>query len=68
MYKKRTDFMNNDDYAVYVRDSIQVGMMLRCCRTYEEVHEGDIGKVIKVSGVMAGDMHRVAIVSCVCVC
>lgn len=40
--------MNNDDYAVYVRDNIQVGMMVRCCRTYEEVYEGDIGKVIKV--------------------
>lgn len=53
MYKKRTDFMNNDDYAVYVRDNIQVGMMVRCCRTYEEVYEGDIGKVIKVSKVMA---------------
>lgn len=45
--------MNNDDYAVYVRDNIQVGMMVRCCRTYEEVYEGDIGKVIKVSKVMA---------------
>lgn len=26
-------------------------MMVRCCRTYEEVHEGDIGRVIKVRGV-----------------
>ena len=23
--------------------------MVRCCRTYEEVHEGDVGRVIKVS-------------------
>lgn len=23
-------------------------MMVRCCRTYEEVHEGDVGRVIKV--------------------
>ena len=22
-------------------------MTVRCCRTYEEVHEGDVGKVIK---------------------
>ena len=22
--------------------------MVRCCRTYEEVHEGDVGRVIKV--------------------
>ncbi|XP_041128227.1 E3 ubiquitin-protein ligase HERC2-like isoform X2 [Polyodon spathula] len=47
-YKKRTDFQSNDDYAVYVRESIQVGMMVRCCRTYEEVYEGDVGKVIKL--------------------
>ena len=48
VYKKRGDFLSNDDYAMYVRDNIQVGMMLRCCRTYEEVCEGDVGKVIKV--------------------
>lgn len=28
--------------------SPQVGMMVKCCRTYEEVYEGDIGKVIKL--------------------
>ena len=33
---------------MYVRDNIQLGMTVRCCRTYEEVHEGDVGKVIKV--------------------
>ncbi|XP_064294379.1 E3 ubiquitin-protein ligase HERC2 isoform X5 [Phalacrocorax carbo] len=47
-YKKRADFLSNDDYAVYVREIIQVGMMVRCCRTYEEVCEGDVGKVIKL--------------------
>ncbi|KAI8508669.1 E3 ubiquitin-protein ligase herc2, partial [Branchiostoma belcheri] len=47
-FKKRSDFMSNDDYALYVRDHIQVGMMVRCCRTYEEVHEGDIGRVVKL--------------------
>ncbi|KAM4682548.1 E3 ubiquitin-protein ligase HERC2 isoform 7-T7 [Amazona ochrocephala] len=47
-YKKRGDFLSNDDYAVYVRENIQVGMMVRCCRTYEEVCEGDVGKVIKL--------------------
>ena len=49
VFKKRTDFHSDDDYATYVRDNIQVGMTVRCCRTYEEVHEGDTGKVIKVS-------------------
>uniref|UniRef100_A0A8C0GP25 E3 ubiquitin-protein ligase HERC2 n=1 Tax=Chelonoidis abingdonii TaxID=106734 RepID=A0A8C0GP25_CHEAB len=47
-YKKRGDFLSNDDYAVYIRENIQVGMMVRCCRTYEEVCEGDVGKVIKL--------------------
>lgn len=49
-FKVRSDFASNDEYARYVRDHIQVGMMVRCCRTYEEVHEGDIGRVIKVCG------------------
>jgi E3 ubiquitin-protein ligase HERC2 len=48
VYKKRADFHSNDDYAVYVRDHIQVGMRVKCCHSYEDVHEGDIGKVIKV--------------------
>ncbi|XP_064870310.1 E3 ubiquitin-protein ligase HERC2-like [Oncorhynchus nerka] len=32
----------------YIRENIQVGMMVKCCRTYEEVYEGDMGKVIKL--------------------
>lgn len=28
--------------------SLQVGMMVKCCRTYEEVYDGDVGKVIKL--------------------
>ena len=47
-FKKRTDFKSNDEYAYYVRDHIQTGMTVRCCRTYEEVHEGDIGRVTKL--------------------
>lgn len=48
-FKRRSDLSSNDEYARYVRDNIQVGMMVRCCRTYEEVHDGDIGRVIKVN-------------------
>ena len=48
IYKKRADFVNKDDYALYIRTHIQVGMTVRCCRTYEEVHEGDVGKVVKL--------------------
>ena len=40
IYKKRIDFVNKDDYALYVRTHVQVGMTVKCCRTYEEVHEG----------------------------
>ncbi|XP_061744248.1 E3 ubiquitin-protein ligase HERC2 isoform X2 [Nerophis ophidion] len=47
-FKKRSDFLSNDDYAVYVRENIQVGMMVKCCRAYEEVYDGDTGKVIKL--------------------
>nr|XP_057930109.1 E3 ubiquitin-protein ligase HERC2 isoform X3 [Doryrhamphus excisus] len=47
-FKKRSDFLSNDDYAVYVRENIQVGMMVKCCRAYEEVYDGDVGKVIKL--------------------
>ncbi|XP_023218340.1 E3 ubiquitin-protein ligase HERC2-like isoform X1 [Centruroides sculpturatus] len=47
-YRRRNEFLNNDDYAEYVRDHIQPGMWVRCCRTYEDVHENDIGKVINL--------------------
>lgn len=28
-YKKRSDFLSNDDYAVYVRENIQVSRIIR---------------------------------------
>ncbi len=59
-FKKRTDFLSNDEYANFVRDHIQVGMMVRCCRTYEEVHDGDVGKVIKVW------KYKILLIACVC--
>ena len=48
VYKNKSHFRDNEEYAKYVRNKIQVEMMVRCCRSYEEVHERDIGKVIKV--------------------
>ena len=53
VYKNRSHFRDNEEYAKYVRDKVQVGMTVKCCRTYEEVHDGDIGKVIKVSTIKA---------------
>lgn len=48
IYLQRSDFLTNDEYASYVRDNIAAGMLVRCCRSYEGVSQGDIGKVIKV--------------------
>ncbi len=47
-FKSREDFSSGDEYARYVRDSISMGMMVRCCEGYEEVRLGDIGRVMKV--------------------
>ena len=48
-YMKRSDFSNDDMYAVYVRNQLEAGQTVVCCRTYEEVRVGDCGKVIRVS-------------------
>ncbi|XP_044262446.1 E3 ubiquitin-protein ligase HERC2 isoform X2 [Tribolium madens] len=47
-YLRRSQFLSNDEYAMYVRDNVEVGMLVRCCKSYEEVQLGDIGKVVKV--------------------
>ncbi|CAD6227584.1 GSCOCG00001264001-RA-CDS [Cotesia congregata] len=47
-YMKRSDFLSFDEYANYVRDNISVGMLVRCCKSYEEVEYGDIGQVVKI--------------------
>ena len=48
VFQRRCDFSSNDEYAIYVREHICVGMSVRCCRSYEEVHEGDVGRVVKL--------------------
>ncbi|KAJ8962033.1 hypothetical protein NQ314_005815 [Rhamnusium bicolor] len=47
-YCRRSQFLSNDEYAMYVRDNVEVGMLVRCCKGYEEVQLGDIGKVVKI--------------------
>ncbi|XP_073987726.1 E3 ubiquitin-protein ligase HERC2 isoform X1 [Rhodnius prolixus] len=47
-YNKRCDFLSNDEYAMYVRDNVTPGMLVRCCKAYEEVNESDVGRVVKV--------------------
>nr|CAD7453257.1 unnamed protein product [Timema tahoe] len=56
-YNKRSDFLSNDEYAIYIRDNITEGMLVRCCKTYEEVHEGDIGRVLKVDSEGLHDLN-----------
>uniref|UniRef100_A0A6P7FTJ3 HECT-type E3 ubiquitin transferase n=1 Tax=Diabrotica virgifera virgifera TaxID=50390 RepID=A0A6P7FTJ3_DIAVI len=47
-YARRSQFLSNDEYAMYVRDNAEVGMLVRCCKSYEEVQLGDIGKIVKI--------------------
>ncbi|OXU31335.1 hypothetical protein TSAR_012680, partial [Trichomalopsis sarcophagae] len=47
-YMKRSDFLSVDEYAIYVRDNVKSGMLVRCCKTYEEVEYGDVGQVVKI--------------------
>ena len=47
-FKTRQDFVTNGDYAMYVRDNIRVGMKVKCCKSFEEVHEGDTGTAVKL--------------------
>lgn len=47
-YCRRSQYLSNDEYAMYVRDHVEVGMLVRCCKGYEEVQLGDIGKVVKI--------------------
>lgn len=61
-FNQRSDFLSNDEYAMYVRDNIALGMMVRCCKTYEEVQEGDIGRVLKIDKEELHDLNvRVSI-------
>lgn len=56
-FNLRSDFLSNDEYALYVRDNIALGMMVRCCKTYEEVHEGDVGRVLKIDREELHDLN-----------
>ena len=51
-YRRRVEFSSSDEYAVYVRENVSVGMRVRCCQAYEEVCEADTGTVTKVSAKM----------------
>lgn len=48
VFKKVGDFGSNDEYARYVQEHISIGMTVRCCLTFDDLYEGDIGKVVKL--------------------
>lgn len=64
-YNKRADFLTNDEYAVYVRDNVVPGMMVRCCKMYEEISEGEIGRVLKVDHEGLHDLNLQVIYYCI---
>lgn len=47
-YLRQSDFASSDDYAAYVRDHIAIGMHVRCCRSYDDLGEGDVGHVVQL--------------------
>jgi len=56
-FKTRSEFTNLDSYAQYVRDKIAVGMMVKCCESYEEVRQGDTGRVTKIDNDGLHDLN-----------
>lgn len=42
---------------MYVRDNVEVGMLVKCCKSYEEVQLGDIGKVVKIDKEALHDLN-----------
>jgi len=54
-FKKRNDFDSADGYANYVKYAVDVGMIVRCCREYENIDVGCEGKVIKI--MRDGGLH-----------
>ncbi|XP_054270101.1 E3 ubiquitin-protein ligase HERC2 isoform X2 [Macrosteles quadrilineatus] len=47
-YHKRSDFFSHDEYAMYVRDYVAPGMLVRCCKTIDEVQQGEVGRVLAI--------------------
>lgn len=47
-FKSRDQFTSVDEWSMYIKENIAVGMSVVCCETYEEIRRGDTGKVTKV--------------------
>lgn len=44
-YAVWSDFKTPDQYAMYVRGLVVPGMLVKCCRDFEEIRRGDMGHV-----------------------
>lgn len=51
------EFETIDQYATYVRNNVEVGMIVRCCEDFEEIRKGDIGTVDKVEPEALHDLN-----------
>lgn len=47
-YATIKNFETIDQYALYVRGHVKIGMVVRCCKDFEEIRCGDIGTVLQV--------------------
>ena len=46
-YKKRKDFLNNEEYSEYVSRTVKKGMLVRAVESYESIQEGDVGVFVQ---------------------
>lgn len=53
-YGTQNDYRTEDEYAFYVRSIVQKGMLVRCCKEFEEICKGDTGTVVQVD---SGGVH-----------
>ena len=47
-FKKLSDFDGHDKYSLYVQEHITIGMTVKCCTSFDDILEGDTGKVVKL--------------------
>lgn len=53
----KEDFQTDDQYALYVRENVKLGMVVKCCCNFEEINVGDTGNVIKVDAEGLHDLN-----------
>lgn len=56
-FMTRENFQTDDQYALYVRENVKLGMVVKCCVNFEEINVGDTGNVIKVDAEGLHDLN-----------